>query len=174
MIISGSNNESCSAQTAQALLTGSSNTVTANNGVLWPTSHDKVNKPFQETSTEHAQQISVWNVFWLNKLLEVSIRSAALGWTRWSQCCFLRKSGNQTSRGSRLNYCLISTKRRQEKVQNMIPNDYPCKFVPVIYFCAMPHRICDQMRKMTLSCLFSSFTCINKSQKRKVHQVHLY
>lgn len=68
-IISGSNNESCPAQTS--LLTGSGNTVKADNGLHWSTSHDKVNNPYQNCSTEHAQQISVWIISWLNKSIWV-------------------------------------------------------------------------------------------------------
>lgn len=70
-IISGSNNERCQAQTSPSLLTGSGNTVKADNGLHWSTSHDKVNNPYQNCSTEHAQQISVWIISWLNKSIWV-------------------------------------------------------------------------------------------------------
>lgn len=63
-IIDGRNNETRLSQTSPSLQT--ERAVKANNDLQRSTSH-KVNNPFQNGSAEHAQQIFVSIISWLNK-----------------------------------------------------------------------------------------------------------
>lgn len=58
-------------ETSPSLLTGNGNTVKADKGLQQPNSHNKVNNPYQDGSTAHAQQISVWIISWLKKSVQV-------------------------------------------------------------------------------------------------------
>lgn len=53
------------AQTSPSPLTGSGNTVKANNGLLPSSRHNKVNSPYRDGASAHVQEISVWIISWI-------------------------------------------------------------------------------------------------------------